>query len=285
MLSLINRIKISKRIFLLVLSPALGMLLLATIYFTGDQTVDLTFQENQNASNVEKLNNQMNITALEMRRREKDFFLRNDDQSVVLTRDTIKRIHSTITTLTTNQVNAEFFEAAKELKRLVAIYNQKFSKVVFDQRNLASSEMKDKLDQTETALDDMIVENNLSALDFKYSEARNQINAYIHPDFSQAATVDPDAEKAANVRFGELLNKIAGIVSNPADTSALTSEDKEKLKVLGENYRLACLEWEEAHSSFIANVIACPIHLLKWKPISKILTNSPPHTSPILPNC
>ena len=254
MLNLINNIKISKRIFLLVLFPALGMLFLATVYFTGDQTVDVTFQKNQNASNVEELNNRLNIAALEMRRREKDFFLRNDDKSVELTRDMIKRIHSIITTLTTNRVNAEFFAAAKELKGLAAIYNQKFSRVVFDQRRLVSSEMKNKLDQAETALGDMIAANNLSALDLKYSEARKQINAYIHPDFSQAATGDPDAEKVADAEFGKLLDAIAGIVGNPADTSALTTENKEKLKALAENYRLACLEWNEAHISFIANV-------------------------------
>ena len=118
MLNLLNNIRIGKRIFLLVLAPVLGMAALAAIYFTGDQTVEAAFHANQVAFEAADTSDQMNITALQMRRKEKDFFLRNDDKSADEVKTQTETLHGLIKEMLDNPDYAEYAEPAAKLEAL-----------------------------------------------------------------------------------------------------------------------------------------------------------------------
>ena len=267
MLNFFSNIKIGKRIFLLVLTPALGMAALAGIYFNGDQTIDAAFRENQAASEAANIADQMSITTLELRRREKDFFLTNDDNSIELAKAASETLHELTSKLTGEQVSAGVAELAAKLEPLHEAYGQNLDKVVADQRKLTGTEMQDKEAQAEEGLDAVIVSNNLSALDFKFSAARDEVNEYLHNNFRQADVKNPAAMKAAADKAVALLDTVVHDVETEMAVSTLPLGERDKIKALAETYRTVHRELINANVDFLANAKALSDSYAEMEPI------------------
>jgi methyl-accepting chemotaxis protein len=227
----------------LTLAPVAGFAALATIYYSGDQRVAAAFQSNQNAFNAANVSDQMNIEALQMRRKEKDFFLRNDDASIEAAHAAMKALDVAIEDLKTNPAYAEYAETAAKVDAFHHQYEEQFDKAVADQRKLFSNEMQDHIGQAEAALDGMIVERGLTALDIKFSKAKILVTAYLNLDFRQADAKNSEKVKADAAKIAEVLDGVVTDVSDPALVASLSIEDRQRIKTLAINYRAVNLDW------------------------------------------
>ena len=254
MLNPLNHLKIGKRIFLLVLAPALGLALLAFTFFNGDRNVELAFQDNQKSVRLADMIAELRIKAAELARREKDFLLRNDDNSISKSKAATDLINVMLLVLGDSKVNANLAEPTAKLKALMASYGSQFGKVVTLQRIQSNGGRKSTLARFEQDLDAAVASLNIDNLSSKIMAARSRVKDFRQREFQQAEIESATALKAVDARFTGLLDDLEKEIMAAVASHALPATDVVRIKMLVGAYRNANVVWANEDRVFKVNV-------------------------------
>ncbi|MBC8035682.1 MAG: HAMP domain-containing protein [Rhizobiales bacterium] len=254
MFNVLNNLKIGKRIFILVLAPAIGLAILALTFFSGDRSVELAFQDNQKSARLADMIGELRVKAAELARREKDFLLRNDDRSVSQSKAAAELIEVMLVVLGDSTVNGDLAEPTARLKALMASYESQFSKVVLLQRNQSNGGRKGTLARLELDLDAAVASLNLDNVTGKIMAARSRVKDFRQREFQQGETESPAEQKALESRFSGLLDDMEKEIMAAVTSHALPLEEIERIKKLVGAYRNANVVWATGDRVFKVNV-------------------------------